>query len=61
MPMYAFSFVNAKDGGIDIFYMYRTNLISEANVWTLHRNAVKYISAGIENPDITVDELYSIV
>lgn len=61
MPMYAFSFVNSKDGGIDIFYMYRTNLISEANVWTLHRNAVKYISAGIENPDMTVNELYSTI
>lgn len=60
MPMYAFSFVNGKDGGIDIFYMYRTNLITEANVRALHENAVKYIKAGISDPEITVDGLYSL-
>lgn len=60
MPMYAFSFVNNKDGGIDIFYMYRTNILSEKNVTDLHENAIKYISAGIANPDMTVDELYSV-
>ncbi len=56
MPMYAFSYI-AQDGGIDIVYMYRTNLISDTDVFALHENAVKYITAGIASPDISVREL----
>ena len=59
MPMYAFSFESGEDGGIDIVYMYRTNLISDANVRSLHANAVRYITAGIAAPETTVAELCS--
>ncbi len=56
MPMYAFSYVSA-DGGIDIVYMYRPNIISAPDVFSLHENAVRYIKAGIAAPETTVSEL----
>lgn len=57
MPMYAFSYETESDGGIDVMYMYRTNILSAENVRSLHENAVRYITEGIENPTITVAEL----
>lgn len=57
VPMYAFSFVNPDTGCLELSYMYRTNTLSLENVRSLHKNAVMYIKQGIENPDITINEL----
>jgi hypothetical protein len=46
-----------KDKGINIYYMYRTKLSTPEHIEALHRNTMKVILSGIENPKITVKEL----
>ncbi len=57
MPLYAFSLPTQSDGGMDFYYMYRPNLISAENIDALHKNCVRVMVEGIENPDITIGEL----
>ncbi|HOJ36433.1 MAG TPA: hypothetical protein PLK93_07720, partial [Clostridiales bacterium] len=57
MPLYTFSMPNLKNGGIDFYYMHRTNTISAEQIRALHTGAVKAILKGIENPSITVGQL----
>ena len=57
MPLYIFALPRAENGGIDFYYMYRTNLITKKQIDLLHENAMKVIKMGTENPDITVGEI----
>ncbi len=57
MPLYVFSLPTQSDGGMDFYYMYRPNLISPEHIAALHKNCVRVIVDGIENPDVTIGEL----
>ena len=57
MQLYIFAVPDAKTGGTDFYYMYRTHIISADQINQLHDNAMKAIMTGIENPDIKVGEL----
>lgn len=56
-PLYTICCPDPKDLGININYMYRTKLSTAENIEALHKNAVKVILEGIENPNITIGEL----
>lgn len=56
-PIYTMTIPDSKDKGINIYYMYRTKLSTPEHIEALHRNTMKVILSGIENPDITVKEL----
>ena len=56
MPLYIFA-VPTAEGGIDFYYMHRTNLITKEQIDLLHENAMKVIKMGIENPEVTVGEI----
>ena len=40
-----------------LHYMYRVKLISPEQLEAFHKNTIKVIKKGIENPDITIGEL----
>ena len=56
-PLYAICSPDPKDKGINLNYMYRIKLSTEADLDALHNNAMKVILKGIENPQITMKEL----
>ena len=57
MPLYVFSLPTQSDGGMDFYYMYRPNLISENDIDALHHNCINVILRGIRNQDMTIGEL----
>ena len=61
MPLYAFSFVDPTDGGLDFYYMFRTNILKKEHIEALHKNALKAIDAGINAPETTVETLLELV
>lgn len=60
-PMYLMCYPDAQSRGIVAHYMYRTKLITPEQVDDLHRNTIKIVLKGIENPDVTIKELFDIV
>lgn len=56
-PIYTMTMPDPKDKGINMCYMYRVKLSTPEHIEALHRNTMKVILDGIENPDITVKEL----
>lgn len=56
-PLYAITVPDSIDGNVNVYYMYRTKLITEEQIKALHKNMVSTIITGIENGDITVKEL----
>ena len=56
-PLYAICSPDPKDKGINLNYMYRIKLSKKEDIESLHKDALKIILKGIENPDITVKEL----
>jgi len=60
-PLYTIAFPDPETKGLNMHYMYRTKLISQADIAALHGNLVKCLVAGIENPDITMGELLDMV
>ncbi len=56
-PLYTICSPDPKDFGININYMYRVKLSVAEDIEALHRNALKVVLAGIENPNITIKEL----
>ena len=56
-PLYVITMPDPKDCGFNVCYMYRTKLSTPEHIEALHRNTMKVILSGIENPDITVKEL----
>ncbi len=56
-PMYAITIPTPRDKGVDVYYMYRTKLSTEAQIRQMHKNFLKTIIDGIDNPQITVKEL----
>ena len=57
MPMYVFAVPTMEDGGLDMYYLYRTSYITKDHITALHNNTIKVLLEGIENPQITVGEL----
>lgn len=57
MQLYIFAIPDPKSGGTDFIYMYRPHTISADQINLLHDNAMKAITEGIENPDITVGRI----
>ncbi len=60
-PLYAIVMPAAEDKGINIYYMYRVKLSTPGQIKALHRNTLRTIMKGIENPDVTVKELLDIL
>ena len=56
-PLYTICSPDPATRGINMNYLYRYKLSSQAQIEKLHENALKVIVASIENPDITVGEL----
>lgn len=56
-PLYTICSPDPKDKGINLNYMYRVKLSEKEHIEALHKNAVKVVLAGIENPKLTVKEL----
>lgn len=61
MPLYAFAAPNASQGTIDMYYLYRTSVISKEQIAALHKNTVKVLQAGIKNPEQTVGDLLDMI
>lgn len=56
-PLYTITAPDPSDGGINIYYMYRTKLSTPENINALHENTMKVLLAGMENPELTIGEL----
>ena len=56
-PLYTICSPDPKDKGINMNYLYRHKLSTQAQIEKLHENALKTIISGIDNPEITVGEL----
>lgn len=60
-PLYTLAMKDAKTGCIKISYLHRTKVSSVADIDSLHENTGKIIEMGVENPDITIGEIYDIL
>ncbi len=56
-PLYTIVTPDTKSMGVNVYYMYRTHLFTREKIERLHRNMMKIILSGIENPEISVAEL----
>ena len=56
-PVYVITMPDPEKGGVRVCYMYRTKLSTKQQIEKLHENMVSVIEAGIDNPQITLDEL----
>ncbi len=56
-PLYTMVTPDIKNRGIKIYYMYRTKFSDKSCIEALHKNMVKIIIKGIENPDINISQL----
>lgn len=59
-PLYTICSPDPKDRGINLNYMYRIKLSTKEDIEALHKNCMKVIMAGIENPQITMKVLLDI-
>lgn len=59
-PLYTICSPDPRDKGINLNYMYRVKLSTAEDIEALHKNCMKVVLAGIENPDITIGELLDI-
>lgn len=55
--LYTMAVPSFEDGGLDFYYEYQTHNITPEDLELMHRNMIKVIEAGIENPDISVSDL----
>ena len=60
-PLYTFSMHDAKSGCIRISYLHRVRTITNDDIDLLHNNTARVIEAGIENPNMTVGEIYAML
>lgn len=60
-PLYTIIMPDAKDNGINVYYMYRTKLSTPEQIKALHNNSLRVIFEGIKNPALTVKELLDII
>ena len=56
-PLYTMVTPDIKNRGVKIYYMYRTKFSDKSCIEALHKNMVKIIIKGIENPDINISQL----
>lgn len=56
-PLYTICSPDPKDKGLNLNYMYRVKLSTQEDIDALHKDCMKVVMAGIENPQITVKEL----
>lgn len=56
-PLYTMTIPDPTDKGINMYYMYRVKLSTPEHIEALHRNTMKVILEGVENPNLTVKEL----
>ena len=57
MPMYVFAVPTLEDGGMDLYYLYRTSYITKDHITALHNNALRVLMKGIDDPSVTIGEL----
>lgn len=60
-PLYSIFYPDPQTNGISVNYVYRCKLITAEQVDDLFRNTIKIVLKGIENPDITIKELFDVV
>ena len=58
LPLYTFSYPSTDGKRLECSYMYRTNLISEADIRYLHESSMRVLRYAIAHPDSTVSELF---
>lgn len=56
-PLYTICSPDPVDKGINLNYMYRVKLSTKQQIEALHKNCLKTVLAGIDNPQITMAEL----
>ncbi len=56
-PMYMGVMPNLLDGGMDVYYEYRTHLVNREEMQDFFDSTMKVLKAGMHNPDITVGQL----
>lgn len=56
-PLYTMVIPDAVTKGIKVYYMYRTKLSTAAQIERLHKESLKIILDGIENPDTEISVL----
>lgn len=56
-PCYTICYPDPNSGTIKCRYMYRTHMITPEQINAMHDNAVSVITAGIEDPQITIGKL----
>mgnify|MGYP003294074583 CR=1 FL=1 len=60
-PLYAICYPDPQNETIALHYMYRMKLVTAEHLVALHNNMIKIIEKGIENPDITISELFDFI
>lgn len=58
MPLYAFAIPDAETGTTKFQYMFRKNFIKPTHIEQLQNNMLKAVRLGIENPEMTIGELF---
>lgn len=56
-PLYTICSPDPKDKGLNLNYMYRVKLSNKEDIDALHKDCMKVVMTGIENPQITMKEL----
>ena len=57
LPAYAIILPSPCDGGLNFWYEYRSHDFTEEDFKNLHEGTLKVIKAGLDNPDITIEDL----
>lgn len=57
MPLYVIAVPNPKTGETAVYYMKKKAFIKPEHINLLHKNMIKTLEMGIENPEITVKEI----
>ena len=60
-PLYAITMTNPMDGGMKMYYMYRTKLSTKGQIEKMHENALNVVLKGIESPETTIGELLDMI
>ena len=58
MPLYTFTFRSLDGKRLECIYMYRTNLISRADIEALHNGCLDILRYAVDHPETTVEELF---
>ena len=61
MPLYTFTYKIPQKNSIRFYYLFRTNTITLPQIQALHKGCLDALRIGIENPQITLADLYDAI